>query len=148
MSSTNKYLMIGTAVVLAGAAAWYLSKDQDAIAYDPKKHTIEELRKIVHELFVEGATLYCQKLNMIKNLKTSNELTDDVMENMKTRQKQEMDEAEQSIYEEYGYDEFFVQDWLQRVGKDAIIDAEFEKLRQIEKEVFDEKNARIEHIIC
>jgi len=47
------------------------------VQFDPKKHTLEELRKIIHEMYLEGATLYCQKLNMIKNLKNSNELEAD-----------------------------------------------------------------------
>jgi len=49
-------------------------------------------------MFVEGATLYTQKLNMIKNLKASNELTADMFENIKYKQRQELQEAEQTIY--------------------------------------------------
>ena len=50
---------------------------------------------------------------MINNLKKANELTDEVYENMIYKQKQEMEEAEISVYEEYGYTEFFIQDWMQ-----------------------------------
>ena len=50
--------MVGTACIVAGAALYFLSKDRDEVSFDPKKHTVEELRKIVHEIFVEGATLY------------------------------------------------------------------------------------------
>ena len=50
--------MIGTAAIVGVAALYFLSKDKDEISFDPKKHTVEELRKIVHEIFVEGATLY------------------------------------------------------------------------------------------
>ena len=78
------------------------------MSFDPKKHSVEELRKIAHEIFVEGATLYTQKLNMIKNLKQSGECTDEIYENMKYKQKNEMEESEKSIYDEYGYTEFFI----------------------------------------
>ena len=53
-------------VLAVGAALYYLSLDKDVCVYDPKTHTIEELRKIVHDMFVEGATLYCQKLNLMR----------------------------------------------------------------------------------
>jgi hypothetical protein len=51
--------MFGVGVVTLGAALYMLSLDTDAVSYDPKKHTKEELRKIIHEMFIEGATLYC-----------------------------------------------------------------------------------------
>ena len=47
--------MIGAAVLVTGAALWFLSRDDEKIVYDPSKHTVEELRKIVHELFVDIA---------------------------------------------------------------------------------------------
>jgi hypothetical protein len=56
--STNKYLLIGAACILTGTALWYLSRDNEMVKFDPKVHTLEELRKIVHELYVESATLY------------------------------------------------------------------------------------------
>jgi len=59
MSSTQNYIMFGVGVVTLGAALYMLSLDTDAVSYDPKKHTKEELRKIIHEMFIEGATLYC-----------------------------------------------------------------------------------------
>jgi hypothetical protein len=58
--------MVGLGVLTLGAALYYLSLDAETVSYDPKKHTVEELRKLVHDLFVEGATLYCQKLNLMR----------------------------------------------------------------------------------
>jgi hypothetical protein len=66
MSSTQKYLYLGLGVLTLGAAVYFLSKDEEAVKFDPKKHTKEELRKIVNEMFIEGATLYCQKLNLMR----------------------------------------------------------------------------------
>ena len=65
--------MIGAGCLMVGATLWFLSRDSELVEFDPKKHTVEELRKVVHEMFVEGATLYCQKLNMIRQLKESKE---------------------------------------------------------------------------
>jgi hypothetical protein len=76
-------MLIGAACVAVGGALWFLSQDQQAIKFDTGKHTVEELRKIVRELFVEGATLYCSKLVMIKNLKANGELTQEHIDNMR-----------------------------------------------------------------
>jgi hypothetical protein len=38
---------------------------------------------------------------------------------MKFKQRQEMDEAEQQIYEENGYSEFFFADWLKKFENDS-----------------------------
>ena len=53
--STNKYLLLGAAAVATGVALWYLSRDTSEVSFDPKKHTVEELRKILREIYVEGA---------------------------------------------------------------------------------------------
>jgi hypothetical protein len=67
-TNTNRAIFIGAAAVGLGAALWYLSRDPNEVKFDSKVHTIEALRKLIHELFVETATLYCQKLQIIKNL--------------------------------------------------------------------------------
>jgi hypothetical protein len=59
MSSTQKYIYLSLGLVTAGVALYLLSYDPEEVKFDPKKHTKEELRKIVHEMFIEGATLYC-----------------------------------------------------------------------------------------
>jgi hypothetical protein len=66
MSSTNKYLLYGTGAVMLCAAFYWLSQDHEEAAFDPKVHTVEKLRALIHDLFVEGATLYCQKMNQIR----------------------------------------------------------------------------------
>ena len=58
--------MMGLGVLTVGAALYFMSQDAETVKFDPKKHTVEELRKIIHEIFVEGATLYCQKLNLMR----------------------------------------------------------------------------------
>jgi len=59
MSSTQRYLWIGASCVAVGAALWWLSQDHEEAAFDPKVHTVEKLRLLIHDLFVEGATLCC-----------------------------------------------------------------------------------------
>lgn len=68
MSSNNdsmvKYGLTAAALLGVGAAVYYLSRDTEGPAeLDPLKHTRAKLRAIVHEIFVESATLYCQKAN-------------------------------------------------------------------------------------
>ena len=54
----KKYLLIGGGVALASAALYYMSKDDTAVEYIPSKHTVEELRKVIHEIYVEGVATY------------------------------------------------------------------------------------------
>lgn len=62
-NNTTKYIIIGTAgLALSAAALWFLSKDEEkesANIFDPKIHTVEKLRLLYKDFFVEGATLYC-----------------------------------------------------------------------------------------
>ena len=58
--------MYGTGALVLGAALYWLSIDHEEAAFDPKVHTVEKLRMLIHDLFVEGATLYCQKMNQIR----------------------------------------------------------------------------------
>ena len=66
----NKYLLLGASALTVGAAIWFLTQDgEEAFVIDPKTHTIERLRLIVDEICIECATLYCQKLRLIREQK-------------------------------------------------------------------------------
>ena len=41
---------------MAAAALYYLSKDPNEVSFDPKKHTVEELRKIATDIYIDVAT--------------------------------------------------------------------------------------------
>ena len=72
-NNTTKYIMIGTAGLFVSAAVvYFLSRDDKEEAsgdFNPKVHTIEKLRLLYKDLFIDGVTLYCQKLNLIRKLK-------------------------------------------------------------------------------
>ena len=87
MSDTKKLLIIGTSVIAAGAALYLLSREPVKFIYDPKKHTLQELRKLIHEIFVDGATLYCQKLNQMRMMKEQGEFKEEMLEMMQTKLK-------------------------------------------------------------
>lgn len=56
----QKYLIAaGVAALFTGAALYYLSYNHETIKYDKNKHTLERLRKIVKEIFIESATILC-----------------------------------------------------------------------------------------
>ena len=56
-NSTQKWIILGSGIGLAGAALYYLSQDGgEVIRYDPVEHTVEKLRAIVHEVFVGSAS--------------------------------------------------------------------------------------------
>ena len=55
-TSTQKWIILGSGLVLAGAALWFLSQDGEYIKYDPVEHSVERLRTIVHEVFVGSAS--------------------------------------------------------------------------------------------
>lgn len=79
MSSTNRYLMLSAACLATAAALWYISQDKDEVEFDPDKHSVENLRKIIHEMIVENSTLYCQKLNLLRNLKSNGEFDENTV---------------------------------------------------------------------
>ena len=87
-NNTTKYIVIGSAgLAISAAAIWFLSSEEDSsksLVFNPKVHTIEKLRALYKDLFVEGATLYCQKLNLIRKLKATNEFTAKMLTDMKT----------------------------------------------------------------
>jgi len=56
-SNMKNYVMLGAGIVMAGAAIWFLSQDGDMIKFDEKKHTLKELRHIVHEVYVHQISL-------------------------------------------------------------------------------------------
>ena len=131
-----------------GAALWYLSRDNQSAKFDPKVHTVEELRKIVHEMFVEGATLYCQKINLMRQLKASGDFNQDSIDQMRKKQAGEMEEAEQDIYQDFKITENFFQDWLQRYIDDPVIKKYFDRLNEIEATVFNQTEQSIAYIPC
>ena len=69
----NKLLLYGMGALVIGGAFYFLSQDEKVKVYDPKVHTIEQLRRIIDEIFIECSTLYCQKLRLIREQKKDNE---------------------------------------------------------------------------
>lgn len=129
MSSTQKYIIIGASCVFAAGALWYLSKDPNETSFDPQKHTIEELRGIIKEIFYDSATHLTHKLTMILNLKKSDELTDNLLQNMQSQYQSELEMIEKEICEEKGYSQFFLEDWVKRFENDPLIKKYFEELK-------------------
>jgi hypothetical protein len=148
MTSTNQKLVMGLGFVTLCAGIYYMTLDQETVVFDPKKHTIEELRKIVHDMFVEGATLYCQKLNLMRQAKAAGEFKDDTLANFIKKQEAEMEEAEQDIYKEHKVTEEFVAEWLAKHKDDPVISGEFDLLKKIGDMVFDANNGTILHVPC
>lgn len=48
-----------------------------------------------------------------------------------------MEDSEQQIYEEKKLSEFFVADWMSKFPNDPIINQYLNKIKDLEKEVFD-----------
>ena len=67
----HKYAIIGTAALGLGVGLYYLTRDEESIVFDKAVHTEEKLEEIINEIFVESATLYCQKLRLIREYKES-----------------------------------------------------------------------------
>lgn len=60
MSTISKnYMMIGAAALVTGVALWYLSQDKEETKFDTSVHTVEKLRRLVKDLFIADATIYC-----------------------------------------------------------------------------------------
>ena len=62
-------------LVSAGAIVYYLSNEHHLIKFDPKKHTVEKLRKIFLELKLDYICIYVRNYNfMLKNEEYKNQL--------------------------------------------------------------------------
>ena len=121
--------MIVASCLAVGAALYYLSMDQEYVPFDPKIHTVEEIKKIMSEMFVEGATLYCQKLNLMRQMKNSGDFKDDTMDKMLEKQIKEMEEAELDIFKEYKVTEDVVALLLDKFGSDPEIKEKLDMLQ-------------------
>ena len=69
---------------------------------------------MIHDIYVDGALLHCQKLNIMRQLKASGEFTNTTIETTREKLRLEMDEAEQKIYEEFGVNEEVAQEWIMK----------------------------------
>lgn len=67
-TDTQKWIIAGSGIILAGAVLWYLSQDGETVKYDPQEHTLEKLRSIVHEVFVQSATHQQQIFQVLKKM--------------------------------------------------------------------------------
>ena len=84
MEDTRKYMLAGTGIVATGFLFWYLSQDESTCArFDKNTHTLEKLRLIIREIFIESSILYCQKLNLIRRLQTDGNFNKERLEQIK-----------------------------------------------------------------
>ena len=60
---------MGTTALCMGVGLWYLSRDEEQIVFDKAVHTEERLEQIINEIYIESATLYCQKMRLIREFK-------------------------------------------------------------------------------
>ena len=56
-SPVMKYGVVVAALLSVAGTAYWLSRD--AVTYDSWKHSVANLRKLVFEMYIEHATLYC-----------------------------------------------------------------------------------------
>jgi len=51
--SLSKYLLIGVGIAVTGAAIHYLRKQTETERFNPKVHTVNKLREILDELYLD-----------------------------------------------------------------------------------------------
>ena len=131
--NTTKYLLIGGATIAVAAGIWYLTGgDEKEIIYDPKVHTVEELRKVIHQMYLECAREYVKKLNMILNLKKENDFDQQKLDNFKFAQGKEMDNIEMEAYQQFKVDEYFMRTkWIPAYENDQQINEMMETLKTL-----------------
>ena len=67
--SLSKYLLIGAGLAAATGAILYLAKEGEQVKFDPKEHTLEQLLKILDDLYLEYSTSYVYYYSILINLK-------------------------------------------------------------------------------
>lgn len=110
--SLSKYAAIGFGALAVGAAIMYLSKDSEPIKFDPKLHTIEKLREILDDLYLEYASSYVYYYNIILNMKEANQLSPDVMESIKARLDDITKGNDETVCKKHKISPDFLQTWI------------------------------------
>ena len=124
-----RYGLTAAAVLGVGAAIYYLSRDPNPpIEVDAKVHSLEKLRAIVHEIFVESATLCCQKANQMRLAKIKKTWADAKLKDVKIQHAKDIEATEQIIFRENGITEEFFGRWLEAHSDDKEIREKFAKL--------------------
>lgn len=116
-----------------------MTREDEELAqvFDPKVHTVEKLRQIMDEIFIESATLYCQKIRLVREMKKNGEFKGkESIEILLEKQQKEVKEAESDTYKEYKVTEQLVLQWMQKYHDDPYINQKFNKLKQIHQNVF------------
>ena len=80
-SSLYKYGLTALALVGVAGTAYWLSRDP--IVFDRVKHSKSNLKRLLHELFIEHATLYCEKMNLISLAKKEGRFSAGILDNLK-----------------------------------------------------------------
>lgn len=139
--------MIGATLILSVGALWYLSREEE-IVFDPKVHTLEKLRKIMRSYYAKCTATHCKHLNLLLNMKHSGELTQEFFDNLYHSHKNEIGECETQTYKDFGVNEYFFNEWLQKFEKDPEISRIITQLKNLDKMVFSFDNPRIDVIEC
>ena len=71
----NRYLIYGASAIAVLGGLYYMTREDEELAQvlDPQVHTLPKLRQIMDEIFIESATLYCQKIRLIRDMKRNGE---------------------------------------------------------------------------
>lgn len=119
--------------------------------YNPKEHTLEKLQMIIDEIFIESATLYCQKLRLIREEKKEGKFKGkETIDLMQEKQQKEMVESELETYKEYKVTEELVIEWMSKHQNDPYIKEKYDKLQRIHQTIFSSEtgDGKIEHLQC
>ena len=73
----QKYLVGGTLLVGVVSAGLVLSKDEEQNEFDPKVHTLESLKKLMDEMYLEYSCAYVYYFNLLSNYGKGSRVTDD-----------------------------------------------------------------------
>ena len=150
----NKYLVYGVGAIALGIGLYFLSRDEETEivqVYDPKVHTLEKLKVIIDEIFIESATLYCQKLRLIREAKKDGTFNGkEQIETLTETQRKDMKDAEEDTYKEYKITEELFFDWLARYQDDKYIKERQSKLIELHKNIFGSEtgDGTIQHMVC
>ena len=144
----RKLLTIGAGCLAVGSAIWYLTRDTELASFDPKTHTVEKLREIIHEIYVEQTTFLCQKLNAIRQKKAVEQFNEKILAELRQVQEKESQETEKEICSQNEITPRLLEVWIDHFKDDPVIVDYFTRLDNIEKQVFNETDQSIPHVPC
>ena len=144
MENTTKIIAASVGAILLGATVYYLSMDDSARRLDPKRHTLEKLKKILAQCKLEYTCIYARNYNIMQKQKENGVWSDEMLENMKGMVNNEIDEKTLDVVKYQKKDDLKLEEltvplleaWIDYYKNEKEVKQDIEGLEKLYDDVF------------